>query len=105
MNKITLFGIPLEHPPTSHPSTIPSTDPHERSRLAPYRWTEVQRMAEHDIELPGWESLVLILEAALTSRDLDFVAAMRHPSRAKLDDHCPDFVLSCAETPIESEAP
>ena len=104
MNKLNLFGIPLGHPPTSHPSTIPSTDPHERRRLAPYRRTAVQLLADHHIELPGWEALTRILEAALSSRDLYFSASMHHPSQENLDDHFAAFVLACAQPAIESEA-
>jgi hypothetical protein len=104
MAKITLFGIPLGHPPNSHDSTILSSNPSERIRLAPYRRTAVQLIAEHDIELPGWEALTRILEAALSSRDLYFAASLHHPSQENLDEHFAAFVLSCAQPVIESEA-
>ncbi len=93
MNKLTLFGTTLGHPPTTHDSTIPSREPYERSRLAPHRRTAVQLIAEHDIKLPGWEALTLIVEAALTSRDLFFTAALQRPDERELQDVFQDFVL------------
>lgn len=104
MGKITFFGTPLGHPPTSHPLTIPSTDPHDRSRLALYRRTAIQLIAEHDFDLPYWDSLTLIVESALASRDLYFVASMTRPTQTQLDEHFAAFVLSCAEPTCESEA-
>jgi len=61
-------------------------------------------MVEHDIELPGRESLTFIDEAALTSRDLDFIASMTRPTQALINEHFAAFAFSCAEPAIESEA-
>jgi hypothetical protein len=84
--------------------TIPSCDPHERSRLAPYRWTAVQLLAERDLELPDWEALTLIIESALASRDLYYAASMTRPTQACLDEHFAAFVLSYALPAIAPEA-
>jgi hypothetical protein len=70
MEELTIFGIPLGHPPTSHPPTIPFPYPAERDRLAPYRRTTVQLLAEHDNEVSGWEALTILIDVAISASDL-----------------------------------
>ena len=87
MSTLTLFGIPLGHPPTAHPSALLSRPPVEYDRLAPYRRTAIHIMSEHDLEVPGWDSLTLIVESALASRDLLFAASINRPGQMELDEH------------------
>jgi len=103
MSTSTLFGIPLGHPPTLHPSALSSIPSGEYDRLAPYRRTAIHILAEHELELPGWDVLTLIVESALASRDLYFVASINRPCQMKLDEHFAAFVLSCAVQAMESE--
>jgi hypothetical protein len=104
MAKLTIFGTPLGHPPTSQPLTILSSNPRERTGLAPYQRTAIRLLAEHDFDLPDWDSLTLIVESALASRDLYFAASMTRPTHKQLDEHFAAFVLSCAEPPTKSGA-
>ena len=67
-----------------------------------YLWSAIQLISEHDLALPGWDLLPLIVESALASRDLFYAASINRPCQMELDEHFAAFVPSCAEASIES---
>ena len=96
MQQLTIFGTTLGHPPTSDclfSKRLASLQ--ERSVLAPYRRIAVRLLIEQDLELPGWDTLTLLIESALASRDLYFAAALEKPGPSRLAQHFEAFVLAC----------
>lgn len=82
------------------PATTLNNHLQHESYLQPYRRAAINCLLDHDLELPPWDSLSLIVESAVAARDLFFTAATHRPSAIELQQVFEAFVLFCVNVPI-----
>ena len=102
MNSPGLVGIAPGHPPTSADlSSDRSVSLQQLCATTPYRRIVLELFKEHDVAVPDTDALTTIVESALASRDLYFVAALEKPDAKSLARHFHSFVLDCLAQTLE----